>query len=577
MTPIPSANYKNDRVTTLKTSMTSATQTPGITLNAIKDNNGTAITWGITGAQLLRFSRRVKNRTVKEYIYAPSATINGTTFVITLGTVTRDVGDDLVGDSNGVKWPSGTSVELVWAAQQANQTAFIDQANTFSDKISFTGTTHAGIGLIHLTTGERDILTAVNGDLIYNITTSQVNQYIGGAWTAVGNTGTAAMTSTSAGTGELAVAADMAASTGNGSSGAPVVVPTSLVVKTSSGAGDENKIPVLNASGQMADGYLGTGTASASNVLLGNRTWGTFQGSADKMFGVGSDGVPTWTSGASLDPATEKGYTTATLPVSQTLTVSTVNVPLIIHNTSDVVINGTVDLNGKGGAAGAGGARCTTLSCTATAGGAGAVGGSLISGWTTAGGGSGGAKASGGNGGSGGGGGSALDSGSPGTVGNSSGGAAGTVGGVLPANQLAFLAGLLRSVCCGAGGAGGGGGGRDGGSTANSYTGGNGGAGGGSLVWFIGGNLTLGASSIIRANGAVGSADTLGTDGYRGGGGGGGGGGTILIIVSGTITNSGATVSATGGTGGVGGVTGGPGAAGRVIIYSLSTGTLITA
>ncbi len=34
------------------------------------------------------------------------------------------------------------------------------------------------------------------------------------------------------------------------------------------------------------------------------------------FFGDGNDGSPTWTSGASLDPSTEKRYTTATLPVS---------------------------------------------------------------------------------------------------------------------------------------------------------------------------------------------------------------------------------------------------------------------
>lgn len=272
------------------------------------------------------------------------------------------------------------------------------------------------------------------------------------------------------------------------------------------------------------------------------------------FYGDGSDGAVTWSVSTNLDPATEKRYTTATLNAGQTLSVSSVNTPLVIHNTSNVTINGTVDLNGKGGAGVAG---------DGDAGASGTAGNSLVSGWTTG--------AGGGGSGNAGGGGSGASILSAGSAGSNGGGTGGTAGSLISANRLAELATLLRGGACGGGGGSGAGGG--------GTNGGDGGAGGGCLFWFIGGNLTLGGSSIIRANGAAGG--NAAPVAASGGGGGGGGGGTIVILVAGTITNSGVTASATGGAGGSplggGGGAGATGADGKVMIYSLSTGTLVVA
>ncbi len=65
---------------------------------------------------------------------------------------------------------------------------------------------------------------------------------------------------------EIATAAEMAAGTGTGGTGAVLVPPNSSLVKTSSGAGDENKIPILDAAGTLANGFV-------DKV----RTWGTVQ------------------------------------------------------------------------------------------------------------------------------------------------------------------------------------------------------------------------------------------------------------------------------------------------------------
>lgn len=56
---------------------------------------------------------------------------------------------------------------------------------TMTGQINFSGTTHAGLKLISLTTAQRDALTPANGMMIYNTTNARVEQYTGGAWAAV--------------------------------------------------------------------------------------------------------------------------------------------------------------------------------------------------------------------------------------------------------------------------------------------------------------------------------------------------------------------------------------------------------
>ena len=60
---------------------------------------------------------------------------------------------------------------------------------TMTGQLNFSGTTHAGIKLLSLTTTQRNALTAANGMLIYNTTTATVQKYEAGAWAAVGSGG----------------------------------------------------------------------------------------------------------------------------------------------------------------------------------------------------------------------------------------------------------------------------------------------------------------------------------------------------------------------------------------------------
>lgn len=269
-----------------------------------------------------------------------------------------------------------------------------------------------------------------------------------------------------------------------------------------------------------------------------------------KMAGDGSDGAKSITSSENLDPTVVYNYTTLTLDAGQTLSVSSVNSVLQILNTGNVTINGTLDLNGKGGAGGAGGGINGT---------AGTAGNSLVSGFTNGAGSPG--TGSSGNGRSGGGGSGVSANGNASATSSSAGGTA------ITERRLLLLEQFMRSVVCGAGG---GGGSQDG--SANAA--GAGGPGGGALIWLIGGSLTLGASSIIRANGVQGASGT-----GNAGAGGSGGGGNIVIVVAGSITNNGVTLSASAGASrsGPGGDNSGAGGAGRAIIYSISDGTVITA
>lgn len=103
----------------------------------------------------------------------------------------------------------------------------------------------------------------------------------------------------------------------------------------------------------------------------------------------------------------------------------------------------------------------------------------------------------------------------------------------------------------GAGNAGGSGGVASGGATSGSA--GSTGT-GGLIVLIVRGNLTIGASGVIRSNGANGGAGGAGAPGFTTGGtgGGGSGGGIIVILHGGTLSNSG-TIQANGGSGGAGG------------------------
>lgn len=124
------------------------------------------------------------------------------------------------------------------------------------------------IGRPRLTTAERDALTGLlGGEIIYNTDDSVLNQYIGGAWGTMASGTTPNASETVAGKVEIATNAEMGAGTSTGGSGAKLIPPNDQLVKTSSGAGDENKIAVLDSSGQFAVGFMTTNLQEANTFF----------------------------------------------------------------------------------------------------------------------------------------------------------------------------------------------------------------------------------------------------------------------------------------------------------------------
>ena len=284
-------------------------------------------------------------------------------------------------------------------------------------------------------------------------------------------------------------------------------------------------------------------------------------------YGDGSDGTKTISSNEDLNPAIVYNYTSFTLDVGITMSVTAPNQTLVILVKGDATINGDIDLVGQGGPGGTGGiGGVSNNGVTGTS-------GNGIDGNQYTGAGGGGTSAGGGaTGGSGGGGGSGILAGA---AGSAIIGVAGSAGATTQDYIRSLLTMLRRFAVCGAGGGGGATG--DSGSVSGE---GDGGDGGGSLVMFIEGDLTFGASSSVLADATSGTAGGNGGLNEAGSGGGGGGGGMVFIIVGGSITDGGVTMSADGGSGGGAGSggsasAGGAGANGSIFIYSIADGTLL--
>jgi len=353
---------------------------------------------------------------------------------------------------------------------------------------------------------------------------------------------------------ELATPNECASGTGTGETGARLVVPASNCKSSTAGAEDAGKVPVLGADGLLDQTFLDK-----------NRVWNAVQSlAADKlqittdasnpndavrksyfdsrMFGDGRDGDLVVSSGTTILSENKiYQYKSINIASGATLTIGGAadNLPLALLCIGDVQINGTINLQGKGAAGGAGVASGNGLP--------GSAGIGLVSFGAGGGGGEGvynsnyyaqnGASASGFTGGAGG-------AGYPGPDGGSGGSCTNLIG----------FTDIYSLIKCGVTplslGAGGGAGGAF--SNLPSVPGGNGGRGGGALLIAAKGNVSIGATGLINCKGNNGNNGS--NNGYvdgNSGGGGGGGGGSCIIKYGGTFTNSG-TITVAGGNGGIG-------------------------
>lgn len=101
------------------------------------------------------------------------------------------------------------------------------------------------------------IPTPANGRSAYCTLEGKAYDSIGGAWVARESGGTFANASTTnAGKVEESTLAEQGSQTAVGGTGARLFMSPSNTAKTSSGASDENKVPLLDSSGALASGFL---------------------------------------------------------------------------------------------------------------------------------------------------------------------------------------------------------------------------------------------------------------------------------------------------------------------------------
>ncbi|MFZ5645822.1 MAG: hypothetical protein ACOY46_19875 [Bacillota bacterium] len=300
-------------------------------------------------------------------------------------------------------------------------------------------------------------------------------------------------------------------------------------------------------------------------------------------FGDGSDGEVNLSANTTIPLAVNDIYTVVyqatkfTLNAGYTISVDKRCRGILILSHSDIIINGIINLTGKGAYAGRTTAQQRVLEIplgTATiavpqgadggAGGRGGPAGAGTGGYGSSGsvgtwfgggfgggGGGGGGYNSGSNVWGGNGGTSDLDAaigvgGSGGTSGSVTGKVGGNFGGGGGGYHSSFGIGAVGGTLSGGGGGGG---------NSSSVGGSGGGIPGGCVMLIARGNIVIGATGQILCNGIQGSAggSVPYNNGYGGGGGsGGGGGGVILLAYKNSFTNSG-VLQVNGGSGGSGG------------------------
>jgi hypothetical protein len=170
--------------------------------------------------------------------------------------------------SGGVNFKIGTgaaaNITLFFVDNQGSP-SFIRKNNTTARiEFSHDGTT-TWEGMPRYTTVQINALTSPpEGMLVYDTTTGEPKVRQGGAWIVLASGGVFPNASeTVAGKVQAATVAQQGTHTSTGSTGALLFPQVGNLIKTSSGAGDENKMAVLDASGQFATGFIPSGTDSS--------------------------------------------------------------------------------------------------------------------------------------------------------------------------------------------------------------------------------------------------------------------------------------------------------------------------
>lgn len=244
----------------------------------VKDINSTTPTW-LTAAHRVTMIQETKTSTKVEVMAISSASQSGSTVTLTIGTRGLPLdGTGFSGTGTPQVFTSGAKVIVTWDAQAARQTAFKDIANTFTATTTLTAPllisgASSYTGIPEMTTAQRTALTPTQAGFVYDTDLGQVYKWEGGAWAAVDTGSLSNAADNTAGKVDIASAAEIGAGTAtDGTSGAINVIPVSQTAKTSSGAGDENKLPVLGSAGTLDINFLATGTADGTKFVRDDGT-----------------------------------------------------------------------------------------------------------------------------------------------------------------------------------------------------------------------------------------------------------------------------------------------------------------
>jgi len=248
----------------------STTQTTGIILSS-PQLNGANHTFGSLSGGVLR----IKSGAFYEDIYYATATIGADNRVTLATGVIRNVDPALtttiVTAGAGRAWAKGSVVEMTVDARLLNLSVKTDSVQTVSGAKTFTAPVVVSgngnyIAAPSMTTGNAP--ATADARAWYDSTQNLWQFGQGGTIAVLGAASLADATTSVKGKSQLAAAADTIA----GTAGA-VVIPASLAVATSAGAGDSGKVPILNTSGALATSLGGTGnTSSSPNLLIATGT-----------------------------------------------------------------------------------------------------------------------------------------------------------------------------------------------------------------------------------------------------------------------------------------------------------------
>ena len=197
------------------------------------------------------------------------------TKVTTLTDMRRDLsqedGSDFTSHGPGGGWPKGARVVVSNDPALFGSYAVTGGENTFTALQTFS----AGIDVtgkyikspVFVDAAARDIAipSPANGMVCFVIGVG-LQFYSGGSWNTVGSATVFNASTTVSGIVEEATVAEQGTATATGATGARLVPAVANLVKTSSGAGDENKIAVLDSTGKFASGFINTTTLGIPTV-----------------------------------------------------------------------------------------------------------------------------------------------------------------------------------------------------------------------------------------------------------------------------------------------------------------------